>query len=65
MSEPNQKACGTIYSSDDVIDIVFDGPGDTTVRPLRPELRELSRRYPYPQLPPRQPPFEEPPKSGT
>jgi len=28
--------------SRDCVDLVYDGPGDNTVRPLRPELRQLA-----------------------
>jgi hypothetical protein len=31
---------------------VFDGPGDTTIRPVRPSLRPYLGRYPRPEPPP-------------
>ena len=38
----------------------FDGPGDTTVRPLRPSLRKAKERQKRPPQPPEQ---GEPPSS--
>jgi hypothetical protein len=57
MSQPPPSAGsnGEDFRTDsaDAILIVADGPADTTVRPLRPELRKLLER--------RRPPGEQPP----
>lgn len=57
MSQPqppaSPKGGDSCTDSANTILIVADGPGDTTVRPLRPELRKLLER--------RRPPGEQPP----
>lgn len=36
----------------DVVDAFFDGPGDTTIRPVRDSLRPYLGKWPRPVLPP-------------
>jgi hypothetical protein len=32
--------------------VIFDGPGDTTIRPVRPSLRPYLNWHPRPERPP-------------
>jgi hypothetical protein len=59
MSEPQKKPNQTTFSSEDVSVVVFEGPGDNTPRPRRPNL---PRDWP-PGGPPQepQPPADQPP----
>lgn len=41
MNTPNSDS-GGFFDSWDCVDLVYDGPGDNTVRPVRPELRALA-----------------------
>jgi hypothetical protein len=51
--KPPSQDDGSTNSKDDMVVIVYDdSPGDTTVRPMRPEI---PREWPRPQLPPRPP----------
>jgi hypothetical protein len=63
MNEPQQpKRRGKVFPNNrKSLVVVIDGPADTTVRPLRPSLRELAKRYQSAQQPP---PPENPPPSG-
>jgi hypothetical protein len=40
--DPTPNGPSPNFDSSDCVDLVFDGPGDTTVRPLRPELMKLA-----------------------
>lgn len=64
MSEPQKKPTETHFTSEDSPLVIIDGPGDTTRRPLRPNI---PRDWP-PRQPPQPPadqktPPEEPPKT--
>jgi hypothetical protein len=39
---PDSSRSDYPVDSRDCIDLVYDGPGDNTVRPLRPKLRQLA-----------------------
>ena len=54
-NDKNQDYCGV----GEVEIIIDDSPGDTTIRPARPELLEIMRNWPRPQLPKRVPPDPE------
>jgi hypothetical protein len=49
---PDQNGDRPVTDSANSIFLVFDGPGDTTVRPLRPSLRKLRERRPPNEQPP-------------
>jgi hypothetical protein len=56
--EPNDK--DQDYSGVGEVEIIIDdSPGDTTIRPIRPEILEILRNWPRPQLPKRLPPDPE------
>ena len=53
MSEPQKEPGRTIFSSEDSPIVEFDGPGDTTRRPRRPNS---PRHWPPGSEPPQEPP---------
>jgi hypothetical protein len=62
MSEPQKNPSETTFSSEDSLVVVFEGPGDTTRRPRRPNNpREWPPREPSRE---QQPPADPPPPSN-
>jgi len=39
-SKPESELVGAGYDSGDCVNVVFEGPGDNTIRPCRPEMLE-------------------------
>ena len=63
MSEPRKHPRGSYTSSEGSVLYEFDGPGDTTRRPRRPNI---PRDWPpLPPAPEQKPPSEEPPTPPT
>jgi hypothetical protein len=63
MSEPRENPDETIFSSEDSLLVEFEGPGDTTRRPRRPNI---PRDWPPPGPPQEpQPPTDQPPPPDT
>jgi hypothetical protein len=59
MNEPQQNSSEIVFSSEDSLVVVFEGPGDNTRRPRRPNNpRDWPNGGP-PQEPP--PPADQPP----
>jgi hypothetical protein len=53
MSQPQKNGGNVVFTSEDTIVVVFDGPGDTTRRPRRPNNpREWPPQKPTPKPPP-------------
>ena len=49
---PKNPRKESLFESRDCINVVVDGPGDTTVRPLRPLLRRQMEKRGGPDTPP-------------
>lgn len=61
MSEPETSPREPVFTSEDTLVVVFEGPGDNTRRPRRPNIpRDSAPREPHP--PEDQPPA--PPAAG-